>query len=122
MGVVGIESIQSHQLYIFLNPLVPLLPAHISELQAEGDVGEHRPPGEEAEILKDEAAVVAGPAHREAVYQNPAGGGRYQPAHDAKECGLAATTGAHDGEELLLLDIEGDLMQRLNLIPIPTPM
>ena len=48
---------------------------------------------------------------RLAVDRNLALGGRLEAADDVQERGLAAAGGTHDGDELILVDVEVDAVQ-----------
>ncbi len=113
VGVVVGEAGQPDPLEERPGRLPALLAAHASHLEPEADVGEDVGPGQQDEVLEHHRPVVAGAGDRVPVDDDPAGVGPDQAGRHLEEGGLPAATGADDREELLVLDREGDVFERL---------
>ncbi len=103
-------------------PLVPLRLGDAGVHQGHLHVLQQGQLGQQVVLLEDEAQhlvadggqlVVVHLAHVPAVQQIGAGGGHVQAADDVHAGGLAGAGLAHDGHELPLLDLEGDVVRRL---------
>src|SRR5690606_21700028 len=72
--IAVLETGEAHLADAAPGHLLALLAGHAAQLEAEGDVPQHRRPGHQREILEHERPFGAGPAHRLAVDQNLAAG------------------------------------------------
>ena len=94
---------------------VDLVLLQLLDLQSEGDVVVHRHSREEGVALEDDAdvAVLDGDMGDVAVLDhNRAGDGLDEAGDGAQRGRLAAAGGAEEGEELALLDVDVDIVQR----------
>ena len=94
---------------------VDLVLLHLLDLQAEGDVVVHRHRREEGVALEDDAdvAVLDGDVGDVLPPDDDAALRRLDEAGQRPERrGLAAAGGAKEGEELALLDVDVDVVQR----------
>ena len=114
---------QVHDLQHLHDPVVDLflgqlhlfaLGVRLGDAQAKGDVLIHVEVGEQGVFLKDR---IDGPLvgrdriHPHAVEQHIARGGRLKTTDDAQGGGLAASTGAKQREEFLIIDIQVDVIK-----------
>ena len=89
-------------------------------LEREGDVLADRLVGEQPEVLEDGADVAAQPRHLPAGQPvdllagdvDAARGGAVLPQHEPQEGRLAGPGGADEEDELALLDVDRDLVER----------
>src|SRR6185503_10159407 len=113
--MVVLEALEPDELQQFHRAL-PLGGAYLAcDLAADDRVGEHRAPRQQAVALEHEAAVAARSMHRAPVEQNLARARRFEAGDDAQEGGLAAAGGADHRNELAALDVEVDVLQRVQV-------
>ncbi len=77
----------------------------LPELEAELDVLLHRE-REQRVLLEDDAAVGAGALDGLAVHGDAAARGLLKPADDVEQRRLSAAGGAHDADELVLVNVK----------------
>ena len=80
-------------------------------LQADGDVGRCRAPGEQRVLLEDDGAVLARPGHFLAVHEDLPGVGPGKPGEQVQERGLAGAAGPDQGEELAGGDVQAEVIE-----------
>ena len=118
VGIAVCHPIQADETDHLTRPLHPSLLGLTPELEAEGDVVEHPPMRQQAEVLEDHRepaptqlpqALRAGLADVLAVEVDLAGRRFDQAGETADQRRLAAAGQAHHHEDLAGLDIEGDV-------------
>jgi len=77
-----------------------------------GDVPVDRAPGQDGELLKDDAAVAPRALHGTAVHEHGAARGRQQPGQDSQQRGFPAAARPDHGEELALRHVEVEPIER----------
>ena len=80
------------------------------EVQAERDVLLDRQPGENAVLLEDHAAFGSGASHGCAVEQHRSGRRLLKACQHAHHCGLAASGGTDDSNEVAVIDVVIDIL------------
>src|SRR5690606_28705525 len=90
--------------------LVALLLPDSPHLQSEGDVLDHRLPGEDRIFLEDDA-VQGLPRHRPRPDVDAAGADVLEPRQHPQEGGLAAARGTDDTDELAVGDVEAEIAE-----------
>src|ERR671915_2326942 len=108
VGVGVLEARQPHLVYIRPRGLLALLAGQPAQLQAEGDVAQHRRPRHERQILEHERPVRPGPRDGDAVDLDPARRRVDQSGDDLQRRGLSAPARADDAGELALGHVEGE--------------
>ena len=103
------------QRQIFAGNLVALGLRHAAHLRTEPDIVEHGFPGEQGKRLEYDTALRAGPNDRLTVEQDLAAGIGNEAGDHVEDRGLAAAGRADDGNELALLDVQRDVMDRRNV-------
>ena len=86
--------------------------------QPESDVLEDAHVAEEGVVLEDEAHLARLrrlPGGLDTAYADRAGIGPRQPGQQAQQRGLAAAGGAEQREQLAVVDIEADVLERLEV-------
>ena len=112
------EAVEANQGERFADPASFLLLLHVREVEAEGDVvldGEVR---EERVVLEygvDRPSVRrtfrdVGPSE-----QDPSGRGLFEARDEAERRRLATARGAEQGEELTVVDLQGELLEGLDV-------
>ncbi|MNB96513.1 hypothetical protein D3C75_437140 [compost metagenome] len=86
------------------------------QLPGEQDVVQGAAPGEERGLLRHVADLAALPGHGMAVHADCSGIRRLKAADDVEQGAFAAAGRAKDGDELLRLDRQGDLVQYAGLL------
>src|SRR5262249_49540047 len=83
--------------------------AHL--LQAVEDVGAHRLPREQREMLEYDAAVGTGPTNRHTIEQDSTPFGRQKAADQVEQGRLAAARRPEQRQELAWAHLEADILQ-----------
>ena len=107
--VVGLEARQIHELHQGAR-LVPV--ARSLHVHGQTHVLERRRPGQERVLLKHVADARACAVVFDSRHAGAALGGRQEPRDDVEHGGLAAARGAHDGDELAVVDGQADAIER----------
>ena len=122
-GLIAQLVAKTHHLQRDPGSLVPLRLGDAGVHQRHLHVLLERQLGQQVVLLEDEAQhlvpdggqlVLIHLTHIPAVQQVRAGGGHVQAADDVHTGGLAGAGLAHDGHELPLPDLEGDVVRRLH--------
>src|SRR5919106_3600652 len=111
VGVGVLEAREPHLVDIRPRGLLALLAGQPTQLQAEGDVPQHRRPRHEGEILEHERSVRPGPRDGDAVDVDPPRRRVHQSGDDLQRRGLPAPAGADDAGELAPGHVEGQATQ-----------
>ena len=113
MRVALLESAQPHQVEVFASSAQPLLLADFLALQREGDIGQGCPPREQGVLLEDDGPVQSWSGHLLPIHEHVACGRSAQSAKQVQKSGLARAAGSNNRQELSCLDVQGDVLQRL---------
>lgn len=100
------EVLQAHQGDVLVDALLALLAVQRLVDQAQGDVLRHAQPGEQAVLLKNDAAFAADAIERLAVDQDLPLVVVVQADQQAQQGRFTAATGADDGDELTVGDLQ----------------
>src|SRR5919106_4765624 len=111
VGVGVLEAREPHLVDIRPRGVLALLAGQPAQLQAEGDVAQHRRPRHQGEILEHERPVRPGTRDRDAVDLDPSRRRVDQSGHDLQRRGLTAAAGADDAGELAPGHVEGEAAQ-----------
>ena len=116
-GLRRVSGKELHQSQNLLHPRRDLGPGHPVLAEAEGDVAGNGHVGKERVRLEhhvDRPPIGRQRGEVHAVEQEGAGVRRLEARENAKQRGLAAARRAEQGEELALLDVERDIVDRDN--------
>ena len=104
-----------------LGTACPARRRHALALQAVADVLAHRVPGEERVFLEHDGALPAG--RRDQLAADPQFAARrlLEAREQVEQRGLAAAARPDDGEELVVLDLEIDVVQREQRLALDRP-
>ena len=111
-GIAVLETLQPDQIDERLRALLALRARQPLPLEAVENVGAHRLPREQREMLEHDAAVGPGPGDRLAVDQDLAGLGREKAADEIEQRRLAAARGAEQRDEFPLAHVERHVVER----------
>src|ERR1700722_12564521 len=106
MRIMMLEAVEMQHLDRALGPRAALGPVDALQLETELDVSEYRAPRQQAEMLKNHAAVRTRPAGGLAVDEDAAGFGFDEAGNDAQQGGFAAARRADDAEKFVVTDLE----------------
>src|SRR2546422_513409 len=109
--IFRLEALEPDQLDETADGGGALAPVHPLDLEAVGDVPLDRAPGQDGELLEDDAAIGAGALHRPAVHQDGAARGPEQAGQDAEQGGFAAPARPDHREELALSHVEVEAVE-----------
>ena len=112
-GVV-LEVRQPDQGQVVPRPGPALGPRHPLELEPELGVLDHVEPREQGVLLEDDAPVPARTGDRRAPVQNRSRGGGEEARDDVEKRGLAAAGSSEGDYELVLLELEVHVLERLD--------
>src|SRR5690625_7146384 len=90
-----------------------LLGRSFGGLEPELDVLADREPGEQSVLLEDDAAFGTGSVELPAIDERSASGRFVAAGEDVHEGGLSAARGAGDGDGLVVVYLEADVLERL---------
>ena len=96
------EAIEAHQLQVFAGSFQPPGLGHPADLQAHGNVVEHRAPGQQCIALEHNTLVTVDALQGPAIDQKVAAGLVRKPCKDIHKGRLAAARRPEDGQELAL--------------------
>jgi hypothetical protein len=106
-----LEAGQAGQRDGLANPALPGRARHTAVLELHGDVAGHRSPGIDGVLLEHVTDLRWRRArHGHAVDLHRARRRPHQPPDPVEDRGLAAAGQAHDGDEFLIEDLEGDVV------------
>jgi hypothetical protein len=109
---IGIgEVAEADEPDIVARPLLGAGAVFATHLEAEGDVAEHRQPGQQPRLLEDHGAVGADAMHRFAVDRHPAAIGHFETGQHAQQRGLARSRRADDDKAFAGADVEVQALQ-----------
>lgn len=120
MGILRLPALQANEFDGLHRPLGPLLGRELLDLEAEPDIAEDGPVGQQRKVLEDHAegllaegeqVLAAEPGHVHPVHDDPAAGRLHETVHAAQERRLAGAGQAHQDEDLALFDVERDIAQ-----------
>src|SRR3990170_2075156 len=112
------ESGQADHLDVPARDLLALLLRAPGRLEREDDVAEHRPPGEEAEVLEYEGPITSGARDRLTGYTNHPGIDREEAVQALEERRLSTAGRPNQGDELSLADGQVDVPERMDDIDV----
>ena len=115
VGEALLESGETDVADVALRDRLALRHPDAAQLQPEGDVAQHRGPGQQREVLEHEGAVRPGAGHGPAVHLDLPGRRREQPGDDLEQRRLAASRRPQHGGELPAGELERQVPQRLDL-------
>jgi len=98
--------------------VLALGPGLAGQLHAEGDVAQHRRPGQQGEVLEHEGAFRARPEDLLAVDVDLAFRRLQQSGDDLQQRGLAAPAGSQQGGHLAGRETQVDRIQRPDVRPV----
>src|SRR3546814_10464409 len=88
-----LETLEADLADVALRHRLALGAGDAAQLEAEGDVAQHRRPGHQREVLEHEGALWPRAGNRTAVHPHLAGGRRYEASDDLQQGRLAAARG-----------------------------
>src|SRR5260370_27089087 len=110
--ILALEPVEAGHVEVAPRSLDPLEPGDAQLLEAELDVGSHRAPGKERELLEHGGGHRRPPGARLALEVDPARAGGQEPRDDAEQGGPATARGTQQGHALARLDREVHLVER----------
>src|SRR5262249_31480403 len=110
--IAVLETREANEVDEALRAPFTLLSRQAHLLQAVEDVGAHRLPREQREMLEHDAAVGTGAANRHTIEQDSTPLGLKEAADQVEQGGLAAARWSQDRKEFARAHLKGDILQR----------
>src|SRR6187431_402295 len=114
--MVVLEAFEPHHVDVTLRHLTPARRWHLPNLQPELDVALNRPPGQQAEILENVAALPLRPVNDSTIEFQRAGGWPEKALNNPQERCLSGTTRADDDTKFGLPDLKVEVVKNMHRI------
>src|SRR5262249_7457057 len=111
-GIAVLEAGEADKLDMLASAAQPLVARQALLFETVEDVLHHRLPREQREMLKDNAAVRAGPGHRPILHHDPPVLDRQKAADEVEHRALPTAAGAEEREEFPVAHRQRDLVER----------